>query len=206
MPGDRLTEAAIAEALGMSRTPVRESLLALARDGLLVKEGRSFMLPALTLEDINEVREMRQLLEPPAIRRAVGAMTAATLAELSRELLAQKSAHADGRVEEFIAANGEFRSALIATIPNRRLRRAIDIYGAHMHILRTRLHDPLWRELVVKNLSNLLRAIRAGGADNAARVWSKHIDDADTAAREWLKEMSEHSEPSLLPARRAGRV
>jgi DNA-binding GntR family transcriptional regulator len=206
MPGDRLTEAALADALGVSRTPVREGLLALAREGLLVKEGRSFMLPPLTLEDIQEVREMRRLLELPAMRGAVGTLTASALAELSNALLMQKSAHADGNVDAFIAANGAFRHAVLAMISNRRLRRAIEIYGAHMSILRARLRDPRWRDLVTKNLTALLRAMRAGDAEGAVRIWSKHIDDSDAAAREWLREMNERSAPPLLPLRRAARA
>jgi DNA-binding GntR family transcriptional regulator len=197
-PGDRLTEAAIAEALGISRTPVREGLLALAREGLLVKHGRSFCLPPLTLQDINEIHEMRQFLEPPAIRWAAGAMSASTLAQLSEALLAQKAAHAANRTEAFIAANGAFRSALLATISNRRLRRAIEIYGDHIHVMRSRLRYPRWRELVIRNLSELVRAMRARDADGCARVWSKHIDDAQASAREWLAEINSTEIPLSL--------
>jgi DNA-binding GntR family transcriptional regulator len=205
-PGDRLTEAVLAEALGMSRTPVRESLLALAREGLILKEGRSFVLAPLTLEDVDEVREMRLLLEPAAIRRAVTAMNPSILAGLSRALLAQKTAHAASDSDAFIVANGTFRSTLLATISNRRLRRAIEMYGDHMHFLRVRLRDPRSREIVLKRLTNLLRAMRAGDAEGAVEIWSKHIESADASAREWVREMSERNTRTILLPDRAVRA
>ena len=52
-PGDRLTEIKVAAALAVSRTPVREGLASLAREGLLVREGRSYVVPSLDQDDIN---------------------------------------------------------------------------------------------------------------------------------------------------------
>ena len=57
------------------RTPVREALTRLASEGLLASDGRSFVVPALTERDIEEIYELRLMLEPEALRRVAEAMT-----------------------------------------------------------------------------------------------------------------------------------
>ena len=65
-----LREVALATQLGVSRTPVREALARLASEGLIRVGGRSFAVPALSEEDIEEIYDMRVLLETEAIRQA----------------------------------------------------------------------------------------------------------------------------------------
>ena len=70
--GEPLREAALAARLGVSRTPVREALARLASEGLAEAHGRSFTVPALTSEDLEDIYELRLLLETEAVRQAAG--------------------------------------------------------------------------------------------------------------------------------------
>lgn len=179
----------MAKSLDVSRTPVREGLAALAREGLLVRSGRSFTLPSMELEDINEIYEMRCLVEPQAIGRAAETARPSDVAELSDALLAQRTAHAAEDVGAFIAGNERFRNALLALVPNRRLRQSMALYSDHMNFLRVRLDRAHWREVVIENLQALVQAFRNGDKATAASIWQRHIGDADAAAREWLREV-----------------
>src|SRR5215475_7451031 len=67
-PGTRLLELDVAKDLGVSRTPAREALALLTRDGILVHEGRGFRIPVFDAQQITEVFEIRQRLEPYAVR------------------------------------------------------------------------------------------------------------------------------------------
>src|SRR5262245_46476875 len=69
-PGTRLLESDVAKDLGVSRTPAREALALLTRDGILVHEGRSFKLPIYDAQQIRDVFEIRRRLEPYAVRMA----------------------------------------------------------------------------------------------------------------------------------------
>ena len=69
-PDERLIDVAIAEALGVSRMPVREALLQLMNEGYLVGTTRGFALPKLTPEDVNDIFEVRKLIEPRAAANA----------------------------------------------------------------------------------------------------------------------------------------
>src|SRR4029079_11804150 len=61
--GEALREATLAARLGVSRTPVREALARLASEGLAEAQGRSFTVPALTEDDLQDIYELRVLLE-----------------------------------------------------------------------------------------------------------------------------------------------
>lgn len=192
-PGDRLTEIKVAAALQVSRTPVREGLAALAREGLLVRDGRSYVVPSLDQDDINEVLELRSLLEPYAVQRATEMARAAEVAELVQALREQKAAHAAADAQRFIAANIRFRDALVGMVRNRRLRRAIALYNDYLSCLRTSFREPHWRAVIIRNFELFVRAVRAGDGPAAARIWRKHLSEgADATARAWLRRRNGH--------------
>jgi GntR family transcriptional regulator, vanillate catabolism transcriptional regulator len=68
--GQRVAEAMLAEALGMSRTPIRQALPLLAREGLLVESGtRGYVVRTFTRADILDAIDVRGVLEGFAARR-----------------------------------------------------------------------------------------------------------------------------------------
>jgi len=69
-PGERLAEVALAERLGVSRTPIRQALPALAREGLLAAAGRrGYLVRSFSPQDVLDAIETRGLLEGLAARR-----------------------------------------------------------------------------------------------------------------------------------------
>ena len=69
-PGQRVTEVMLAQLLGISRTPVRQALPALAREGLLVESGtRGYLVRTFTRSDILDAIDLRGVLEGFAVRR-----------------------------------------------------------------------------------------------------------------------------------------
>src|SRR5690606_8944121 len=71
-PGERLRDSVLAEALGVSRSPVREALRLLEQAGLVEKtNNRSYRIPAFAPEDIKELAALRAADEVLAIRTIV---------------------------------------------------------------------------------------------------------------------------------------
>lgn len=71
-PGEQIDEAAMGDALGIGRTPIRESLFRLAAEGLLrVRAGRGFFVRDITLNDIKDLFETLMVLERAAVVLAV---------------------------------------------------------------------------------------------------------------------------------------
>jgi DNA-binding GntR family transcriptional regulator len=82
-PGQPLSEAGLAAEMGISRGPVREALLLLAQEGLVVHSpNRGFAVVQLTSEDMEEIRQVRIPLESMALIAARPHMSEADLARL----------------------------------------------------------------------------------------------------------------------------
>jgi DNA-binding GntR family transcriptional regulator len=178
--GQPLAEAALAAQLGVSRTPVREALARLASDGLLVSDGRSFTVPALSDGDVEDIYALRFLLEPEALREIAAARPSRkTLAPLRRALEDMGEAHAAGDGAEFMEANYRYRTAWMTLIPNRRLSRAIELYADHVRYLRAfTLGDAAVRVVVLKGLRRLQAALGAGDGAAAAQAMTAHLREA----------------------------
>jgi len=187
--GQPLQEAALAEQLGVSRTPVREALARLASDGLVVAEGRSFMVPALNVGDLEDIYALRFLLEPEALRLvAASRPERKALAPLRAAMEEMLAAHETGDGAAFMDANYRYRDAWTALVPNQRLVRAIRLYADHVRYLRAfTLDNAAVRAIVVKGLKQLTTALAAGDGEAAARAMRAHLENA----RRILLEMTE---------------
>jgi DNA-binding GntR family transcriptional regulator len=82
-PGEWLRQDAIAESLGVSRLPVKAALIQLEAEGLVAfKPRRGAVVRSMTLEQAGEVFDMRQVLEPLALRRSMRRMDDARMHRL----------------------------------------------------------------------------------------------------------------------------
>lgn len=178
--GQPLQEVQLAEKLGVSRTPVREALTRLASEGLLASDGRSFVVPSLSLEDVDDIYEVRFLLEPAAMRRVAELTPAAAVrAPIDEALAAASAAYKANDADAFREANIRFRNAWIALVPNRRLVRAIEQYADHMMRIRAlTLGDQKVRTIVIKGLKRIAEALAAGNGDDAATAMRDHLGEA----------------------------
>lgn len=178
--GAPLQEGVLAVQLGVSRTPVREALARLESEGLVVAEGRSFVLPALSEGDIEDIYALRFLLEPEALRLvAASRPDRKALAPLRAALEDMAAAHEASDGAAFMQANYRYRDAWTALVPNKRLVRAISLYADHVRYLRAvTLDSAVVRVLVLKGLKQLAAALAAGNGDAAADAMRTHLGNA----------------------------
>jgi GntR family transcriptional regulator of vanillate catabolism len=119
-PGKRVAEAAIAERLGVSRTPVRSALPALASEGLLEPAGkRGYAVRNFTIEDSYRATEIRCVLEGYAARELAGREDRTEVIRNLRETLRDGDAiFAKGYVvkddeEAYASMNGRFHDLIV---------------------------------------------------------------------------------------------
>ena len=86
-PGEHLNERQLADMLGMSRTPVRDALLMLEAEGLIVRHGRmGVQIKQMRIDEFLDALQVRALLEPAVSRMAAGKVDHGALDELERSL------------------------------------------------------------------------------------------------------------------------
>ncbi|WP_374292702.1 GntR family transcriptional regulator [Paenirhodobacter enshiensis] len=86
-PGEIVTERRLAEMLDMSRTPIRDALLMLEGEGLLIRRGtRGLQVKQIRIEDFMDALQIRSLLEPAMARMAAGRIPAGDLDSLRNQL------------------------------------------------------------------------------------------------------------------------
>lgn len=184
--GEVLQEVPLAAQLGVSRTPVREAMARLASEGLLATDRRSFAVPALTLADVDDIYELRFLLEPAAMR-GIAARAAAARAPIGAALEAAAAAHRAGDAAAFREANVAYRQAWLKLVPNTRLVRIIELYADHMQHIRTlTLGEARVRTIVLRGLRRITAALAAGDADAAEHAVREHLQQARLAFVEAL--------------------
>jgi DNA-binding GntR family transcriptional regulator len=115
--GTLLTEGELAEAVGVSRTPVREALLRLEADGLvrLYPKKGALVLP-VSADEIADVLETRELVETHTAVRAIGAP--GLLDALATHLAAMRAAREAGDTVAFMTADRAFHHAVVAAAGN----------------------------------------------------------------------------------------
>ena len=139
-PGDRLVEAELAAAHGVSRTPVREVLLALTKDGLVDRiRNRGARVASFTPDDVEGIYEIRKALEVLSLRTAVRTLRLSDLIELERKLdaLNHGDPAKDNRWNQRQAeADVELHRLIISHSGNRRLIAYLDHISLLIHSLR----------------------------------------------------------------------
>jgi DNA-binding GntR family transcriptional regulator len=121
-PGEKITEDGLANQLGISRSPIREALRDLSRDGLVIIEPRrGARVGELDRKHAEDLYVCRLMIEPPCIRIAVEAMKADRAKQL-QALYARMCdmAEADDATQ-YVAALKDYNLALLDGCPNRLL-------------------------------------------------------------------------------------
>jgi DNA-binding GntR family transcriptional regulator len=181
--GQPLQEVQLAGQLGVSRTPVREAMTRLESEGRLVSDGRSFVIPALTLADVDDIYEIRFLVEPAALRSiATRPIDPGAGAQLDACLQAATAAHAAGDVTRFRDSVGRFRSTWLALVPNPRLVRIVEQYADHMHHMRALTQgDVKMRAIVLAGCRRIAAALVRGNGERAAAASRENLRQAHRA-------------------------
>ncbi len=175
--GERYSVAQLAERFGVSRTPVREALLVLERQGVVrFERNRGVRVLETTAHDLEEVFALRLLLEVPATRRACALLRREDLTALERELKAMERLAGEADEAAFMAHDKRFHEIILRASGNRRLttivsqlRDLVRFRGAST-VGRSRDLQAILAEHVV-----ILDALRAADADAAAEAMRAHL-------------------------------
>jgi DNA-binding GntR family transcriptional regulator len=177
--GTAISEGAICQELGISRTPVHEAFLRLAAEELLSLEARKgAVVRPMSPSEAADVLEMREVIEATAAHRAITDGHAPDLAPTLDALLdAQASAIADGDVDRFVEVDDDFHTAVVVASRNPVAMHFTRLLRDRQQRLRHQLMrvrpDQLRSSL--DQHRELAEAVRTEDADRYAEVLRAHV-------------------------------
>jgi len=182
-PGAPLREAEIAQGLSVSKTPVREALGRLEQDGLVTLNSfRSATVTDYTARDLQEIYELREIIEVAAARAAAESMSEKGLADLGRiasecvRLNAEGGGGGGERAAELVQLISEFDTVLYEEVANRRIRAILDNLAAHLaRIGRLTTEIPGRIDASVREHAQIYEAIERRDPETASRFMRDHI-------------------------------
>ena len=174
--GQPLVQDVLAEQLGISRTPVREALLRMERQGMLRASGRSFVVPELSGRDLEELYSVREAVEGHAARLLVeqGPQAVERVAMELHELAEQSWTTGDAAYH----ANRLAHRSVIQATGNRVLLEMFDDLWGRAVALR------IWADYYASTPMEgdvefdhelLLSALRSGSPDRAQQAMVEHV-------------------------------
>jgi DNA-binding GntR family transcriptional regulator len=197
--GAPLRQAELAEAFGISRTPVREALRQLQNGGLIeVVPNRGAVVRVPVPWEVREVYEIRAELEALAARRAVERLDAAGIAEL--RAVNDRMYHRSVALEAGTAveagstgANDSFHTLVYEASGNTRLARMLaeinDAFPRNVSAL-VLMDNPRHRDENFAEHRELIDALEAGDADRAAQIMRSHVLSAGHHLAHWYERRS----------------
>jgi DNA-binding GntR family transcriptional regulator len=207
LPGERIVEARLARQLGISRAPIREAARLLEREGLIVSHpGRGFIVRQITIQELQEIYDVRACIECFAVRRAVEARDERLVDELGRIAERLMRANRAGAFSQQVAEDYNFHRSIVAAARNNRLLRSYDEIAGELRMTLSLIgmaaNTSDWRK-IAESHKILLQVISGGTSDEAEHELRAHIAMAwaETLAR-FMSSMQVGT--ALAPAARKG--
>ena len=176
--GDALPEAALAHSLGVSRTPVREAILQLQKEGLVeVIPNRGAFVTFITLRELKNVMQLLQILEGAAVELAFDRLDMNRLKALERELVALKERGPGVSHEETSKPGMQVHDLILQSCGNEKIFSTVDTIREQIRALsRTAIKKIPGRALEsVEEHLKIIRAINAGDRSAAKGATMEHL-------------------------------
>ena len=204
-PGEVLGIGSLAEQLGVSRTPVRDALLLLEKDGLVtLLPQKGAYVSEISVGDIEEIYELRILLEGYAARVAAMRLKAYDLKHIEASL--QDAEEAFQRGDRVLTADVGRRvhDLLVETVGNERLKTFLGELDTHYtRIRRFAVHIPGRFEKSHQEHMEILAALHSRDTERAERAMMAHLtsvrDDTLSYIGTLATNLESREEPIPIP-------
>src|SRR5215470_10595204 len=178
-PGASLNELEIAATLGTSRTPVREAIRKLEQEGLVMRyPNRGAIVTKLSMTDVLEIWQLREILEPAACRLAADRIDRDALARIEREFIDLKGQETGPEAyEAFLRADVGLHGLIVESTGNATLRQVLEMLNERIVQVRVVTSPARFRHAVAEHLA-IIAALKARDAEEAMEAMRRHLESA----------------------------
>jgi DNA-binding GntR family transcriptional regulator len=179
-PGRRLKEEELARELGISRTPIREALLMLQAEGLVdAIPNRGALVRVHTPEDLDDLYQLRALLEGYAARRAATRISDEQVDGLRASCERFEALDVEQELREFVRENMLFHTTILEVAGSVRLesmvRRVIELPLVYKSYI---WYSPDQKRISAHYHRQLVTALDARDAERAELIMKEHVFEA----------------------------
>lgn len=184
--GAPLDERALTERLEVSRTPFREAIGTLAKEGLIeIRPYRGFFVRSFTKKEISDLYELRKTLEVFATRLAVPQFSDQDIALFERLLDESVTALQRRDMEAYAARDREFHETIAKRSGNAALIETLARLDLQIQICRLIANEASnFAERAAEERNQILAAFRGRDAERAATLMHHHISEVQAAVLE----------------------
>jgi len=180
LPKQALVEGELAVQLGISKTPVRDALMRLEKEGLVSRVSyKGTFVADINNQDMQNIFMIRIVLEGLATRLAAPRMTDDDFSRMEKLILQHEDALRNRHVAKASDINAEFHDAIISRCGNPRLVQMLN--NLDDHLKRYRLLSISQGARADKSIPEhraILQALRARDADQAEQAMCEHLQSA----------------------------
>ncbi|MEG0307037.1 MAG: GntR family transcriptional regulator [Clostridium sp.] len=188
-PGERLIENSIAQAMGVSRTPVREALRQLESEGLATNIPRKgAVVKGICCEDAMDIYDIREVLEGLAARGACLHISRIEIRELREIITMMETCIKNNEEEEYVKCHDRFNKIILNSCKNKRL--VVDMEYIYEYLKSLRKVSLLTSERrisALKEHTEIVDAIEVGDDKLAETITREHIRNAKISFEKAMK-------------------
>lgn len=193
--GARLTQRELAVSLGVSRLPVRDALRQLEGEGLVTLNGPGAVVSSMSIDDLQELYELRGALEPLASRLGVHRMGTAQVLVMQERL---DRMHSTEEAASWYDAHREFHSTLYRQCQRARLIDLVEKFRQQtQRYLRLYMAEPSVPQHVDEEHRALLDAVLSNDPAQVEQIMTAHLHDAHRRIATLL--LARQSHPEVPP-------
>lgn len=180
-PGERLMEIHLANKLGVSRTPVREAIRKLELEGLVkMIPRRGAVVASITISDLEDVLEVRKVLEQLTVRLACEKITEDEIKELKKCHEEFSKAINGNDLTDVAEKDVAFHDIIYKSSHNNRLIQILNNLREQMYRYRLEyIKDKQKRKLLVREHEKILKAILERDSKTAREAIDVHIENQE---------------------------
>lgn len=176
-PGERLKESMLAEELGISTTPIKGALAQLKQEGFVENTRfRGASVAEINDRDVEEIFELRELLEGAAVKRAAIIFSSEDLQKGEALLEKMREAYKAGDTESYATPSRDFHYLFTRAFGNQRMINTLKTFSDQLErIRRTIIVAPGNIPLFIKDYEKILEALKKREPEEAERALLAHI-------------------------------
>ena len=171
LPGETVDLNLLSRELKVSKTPLRDALIMLERDGFIeILPRKGFKVRSISIEDVRNMYEIIGALEGMVIRNSFHRLGSREIARMEKLNQRMVQAVSNDEFDKYYKLNLEFHNVYICLSPNQEMRQYLDVLRQRLYDFPRRSYIKEWELCNCEEHEQFIGMVRAGVVEGAVSV------------------------------------